>query len=104
VTVITTIPFAFGLLASCIYAAESRYPAWLKAWLWVGYFALFAGEIRAWWIPYLVRPEPARAARYAVLFGATHRFLPLRNGLAPNTLHVILHAATPAILIGLAAF
>jgi hypothetical protein len=51
-----------------------------------------------------VRPEPARAARYAVLFGATHRFLPLRNGLAPNTLHVILHAATPAILIGLAAF
>jgi hypothetical protein len=36
-----------------------------------------------------------------VMFGATHTFLPERNGIRPNTLHVILHAATVALLIAL---
>ena len=32
------------------------------------------------------------------MFGNTHAFLPPRNGIAPNTLHVILHISTLATL------
>ena len=45
-----------------------------------------------------------RAARYRALFGGTHAFLPGRNGIVPNTLHVALHAATLATLPALAAW
>jgi hypothetical protein len=60
---------------------------------------LFCGLLQAWWIPYLFHPEPERAARYEVMFGATHAFLPQRNGIGVNTLHVIFHLATVALLI-----
>ena len=40
-----------------------------------------------------------RAARYQAMFGGTHAFLPVHNGIRPNTLHVILHAGTLAILV-----
>jgi hypothetical protein len=33
------------------------------------------------------------------MFGRTHTFLPVRHGIAPNTLHVLLHLATLATLI-----
>jgi len=36
------------------------------------------------------------------MFAATHAFLPERNGIRPNTLHVILHLATLATLLVLA--
>jgi hypothetical protein len=36
------------------------------------------------------------------MFGNTHAFLPARNGVRPNTLHVILHASTLAMLVLLA--
>jgi hypothetical protein len=44
------------------------------------------------------RPEPERAARYQIMFGKTHSFLP-RNGMVPNTAHILLHLATAATLI-----
>ena len=56
------------------------------------------GELTAWWIPYLTRPQPARAARYRLMFGRTHAFLPERHGIVPNTLHCLLHLATVATL------
>jgi hypothetical protein len=65
----------------------------------VSYTLLFLGQIRAWWIPYLLRPEPTRAARYQIMFGNTHSFLPSRNGMVPNTAHILLHLATAATLI-----
>jgi hypothetical protein len=65
----------------------------------VSYGLLFIGQIRAWWIPYLFRPEPERAARYQIMFGKTHSFLPSRNGMVPNTAHILLHLATAATLI-----
>jgi hypothetical protein len=37
------------------------------------------------------------------MFGNTHRFLPIRNGLAPNTAHIMLHLATAATLFILLA-
>ena len=50
-------------------------------------------------VPYLLRAEPQRAARYRIMFGNTHSFLPVRNGLVPNTAHIMLHACTAAPLV-----
>lgn len=98
VTLISSAPFAVGLVASVIYFGRP-YPNWLFLWLWISYGFLFCGILQAWWIPYLFRPQPERAARYEVMFGATHAFLPQRNGIRVNTLHLIFHAATFALLI-----
>jgi hypothetical protein len=97
-TLISLTPFAIGLAASTIYFGRA-YPAWLFWWLWISYGLLFVGELMDWWIPYLIRPEPERAARYQVMFRATHAFLPKRNGVRPNTLHVILHLGTLTTLV-----
>jgi hypothetical protein len=53
-------------------------------------------------MPYLFRPDPALAARYHTMYAGTHSFLPERNGIRPNTLHVLFDFATVAILIDLA--
>lgn len=97
-TLVSTVPFAFGLAASCFYLAAA-WPEWLRLWLEISYAMLFVGQLRAWWVPYLVIPEPARAARYRLMFGRTHAFLPERNGIVPNTLHILLHTATLATLV-----
>jgi hypothetical protein len=97
-TLIGATPFAIGLAASAVYFGRA-YPAWLFWWLWISYGLLFVGELRAWWIPYLFHPEPERAARYQAMFGETHAFLPERNGIRPNTLHVILHIMTLTTLV-----
>ena len=101
-TMISLVPFAIGFGASAIHSRRA-YPSWLVWWLWISYSLLFVGELEAWWVPYLIRAEPARAERYRVMFGATHAFLPERNGIRPNTLHVILHLATVTTLVVLGA-
>jgi hypothetical protein len=96
-TAVSSAPVALALWLSVRYYGQS-YPAWVKVWLWLTYGLLFAGELQAWWIPYLVRRDAKRAARYQSMFGHTHAFLPERNGIAPNTLHVSLspgHARNP---------
>lgn len=98
VTLIQSIPYTIGLVFT-ISGLSNGIPDWLWHWLWISYGLLFIGELRAWWLPYLVRPEPARAARYRTMFGATHAFLPERNGIRPNTLHVVLHVCTAATLV-----
>jgi hypothetical protein len=90
--------FGFGLAAS-IHFYGRAYPGWLHKWLFVSYGLLFLGELRAWWIPYLVHAEPQRAVRYQAMFGRTHSFLSVRNGIVPNTLHIILHAMTFATVL-----
>jgi hypothetical protein len=100
-TLISFAPFAIGLTASAIYFGRI-YPTWLLCWLWISYALLFVGELKAWWIPYLFRSEPERAARYQFMFNETHSFLPARNGIRLNTLHVILHVVTLTTLIVLA--
>ena len=97
-TLMSFVPYAFGLVGSFVYFARG-FPEWLWWWLWISYGLLFWGLLRAWWIPYLFRAEPQRAERYRAMFGGTHAFLPERNGIQPNTLHVMFHAATVAILI-----
>ena len=102
VTCIQTIPFAIGLFFSARYLG-TMYPHWLNEWLWISYAMLFIGQLRAWWVPYLLKPEPKRAERYRIMFGNTHSFLPERNGMVPNTAHILLHVATLATLIVLFA-
>lgn len=98
VTLIQSVPFTIGLYFSLKYFGRP-YPHWLNNWLWISYGLLFIGQMRAWWVPYLLRAEPERAARYQVMFGKTHSFLPQRNGLVPNTAHILLHLATAATLV-----
>lgn len=101
-TLISTTPYAFGLIASIVFLGRA-YPAWLMWYLWISYGLLFYGELNAWWIPYLFHADTKRIARYRAMFGRTHSFLPERNGIQPNSLHCILHAATLAALFTLAA-
>jgi hypothetical protein len=96
VTVLSTLPFAVGLAGSIFYA-RTRFPGWLNWLLWISYGAAIYGLFRAWWGPYLFYRDPARALRYEAMFGRTHAFLPPRNGVRPNTLHVSLHVAIIAI-------
>jgi hypothetical protein len=99
-TLIHSAPFTIGLAYSCVYSLGSgAYPGWLWWFLWISYGLLFIGELTAWWIPYLFRPDPSRAARYRSMFGNTQSFLPERNGITPNTLHCVLHLATVATLV-----
>jgi hypothetical protein len=102
ITLIQGIPWSVGLFFS-IRSFGGPWPGWLDTYLWISYGLLFAGQLRAWWVPYLVRPEPERAARYRRMFGRTHAFLPPRNGIVPNTAHVLLHLATAATLLLLLA-
>ena len=97
-TLINLTPVAIGLAASAIYFRRP-FPDWLFWWLWITYGLACYGSLTAWWIPYLFRSEPQRAARYKVMYAATHAFLPERNGIKPNTLHVIFDVATVALLI-----
>lgn len=97
-TLTNVIPFSVGL-AGCVLYFGRRYPDWLFLWLWISYALACAGSLKAWWVPYLVRPNPELAARYQVMYGTTHSFLPRRNEITPNTLHVILDVATIVVLI-----
>ena len=94
VTLIQSLPWTIGLCFSLLHFRRP-YPDWLV----ISYGLLCIGQIRAWWIPYLFRPEPKRAARYQIMFGKTHSFLPPRNGMVPNTAHILLHMATATTLI-----
>jgi hypothetical protein len=98
VTVLSTAPFAVGLAGTIAYA-PGRLPGWLVWWLWLSYGAAIYGAFRAWWGPYLFGGSPERVARYHTMFARTHAFLPERNGIRPNTLHVTLHVALVAIVI-----
>ena len=101
VTLLPGIPAALGLYFSAQHL-HRPYPHWLWILLWVTYGLLLLGLLRAWWIPYLFVPDEERTARYQVIFSGTHRFLPVRNGMAPDTLHVLFHVATGGVLAVLA--
>jgi len=50
-------------------------------------------------VPYLLIGDPVRAARYQERFAHTHAFLPTRNGIRPDTLHVCFHAVLVVLVI-----
>jgi hypothetical protein len=98
VTVISALPYAIGLAASAHYATTG-FPVWLGYWLWISYIAGLYGMLRAWWVPYLLLEDPVRAARYQARFANTQSFLPTRNGIRPDTLHVCFHGVFLLTLI-----
>ena len=100
-TLVSALPFALVFVACCAYGT-SAWPGWLRTWLLASYAILFAGACVAWWIPYLLRPDPRRAQRYRVRFAGTVKFLPERNGISPDLLHVLFHACILATLVLLA--
>jgi hypothetical protein len=97
-TIIPLIPTALALYF-CAQRFTEPYSHDLKMLLWITYGILLIGMLRAWWIPYLVTPDPKRAARYQVLFAGTHTVLPVRNGMVPNSLHIVLHLVTFATFV-----
>jgi hypothetical protein len=100
-TLINFTPVAIGL-GGTIFYFKKGFPGWLIWFLWILYGLACYGSLKAWWIPYLFRADPERVARDQVMYGSTHSFLPRRNGISPNTLHVIFDIATLGILILLA--
>ena len=104
-TIVSTLPFAIGLAASLVYRT-SGFPAWLWYWLWATYIACFYGVVRAWYLPYFFGGDSQRVARYQARFAGTHSFLPIRNGIVPDTLHVCFHALLlcTLMLLGTLAF
>jgi hypothetical protein len=100
VTVLSTLPFAVGLAGS-LYYANGVFPGWLRYLLWISYGVGLYGMLRAWWIPYLLIKDPARVARYQTRFAQTHAFLPMRNGMRPDTLHVCFHLVLVLLVVSL---
>ena len=100
-TLVSSLFQSVGLVFSFLHW-KSGWGHWLYIYLLATYGFLFVGELEAWWIPYLLGPQPNRATRYQAMFANTSAFLPARNGIRINTLHFILHAATFATLLVLA--
>jgi hypothetical protein len=53
-------------------------------------------EFRAWWRPYLFGATPAIIEKLRPNWEGTYAFLPVRNGIRPNAMHCVMHAATVA--------
>ena len=100
-TLVSTAPFLPPLLGNAQHL-QGALPGWVTRWIAIAYGILLLGELRAWWIPYFFGGQRERVERYRILFGRTHAFLPARNGIRVNTLHVMLHMATVATLLLLA--
>jgi hypothetical protein len=97
VTLLSALPPIVGLIWSTYFGQV--HPGWLWWYLLITYGGFLAGLLRAWWIPYLVVPNPARAARYQVMFAGSHSLLPQRNEIAPDTLHIMFHLTVVATLL-----
>jgi hypothetical protein len=94
------IPAACGLACSVYF--YRGFPGWVTWYLWIFYLLACCGSAYAWWIPYFAGAGKKRLTREQNLYGKTHSFLPERNGVRPNTLHVIFDVVTLAVLITLA--
>lgn len=97
-TVLSALPFVVGLAGSIYYSA-THFPPWLMWVLWITYGMALYGVLRAWYLPYLVYSDPVRAARYRERFANTHAFLPMRNDIRPDTLHVTFHAVLAVLIV-----
>lgn len=70
-----------------------KYPIWAKLWLIIHPSSIFAGAHMSWWVPYFFGiGVEEKVERYEIMFGDTHAFLPVMNGIVPNTLHSLFHA------------
>ncbi|MFD2211259.1 hypothetical protein ACFSMW_16245 [Virgibacillus halophilus] len=69
-----------------------RYPLLVKIWLIVHPACILLGAIMSWWIPYFFGTgTEEKIERFNIMFGNTHSFLPVMNGIVPNTIHTLFH-------------
>ncbi|WP_096271527.1 hypothetical protein [Paucisalibacillus globulus] len=93
VTLIGVLQVTFLIFLILLFIGK-RYPLFLKLWLIIHPSCIFAGVLMSWWIPYLTGIGAAeKVASYTSMFGNTHTFLPVMNGIVPNTLHTLFHAS-----------
>lgn len=91
VTLIGTVQILL-LITIVLFYLGRKYPLWIKLWLVIHQGFIFAGALLDWWLPYLFGlGAEGRVERYSVMFGDTHAFLPVNNGIVPNTIHVMFH-------------
>jgi hypothetical protein len=70
-----------------------KYPLIIKLWLIIHPSCIFAGVLMSWWIPYFTGIGALeKVESYTTMFGNTHTFLPVMNGIVPNTFHVLFHS------------
>ena len=68
------------------------YTLFVIIWLLVHPTCILLGAIMSWWIPYLLGTgTEEKVERFNIMFGNTHSFLPIMNGIVPNTLHTMFH-------------
>lgn len=80
------------LLGLLLIFIGKRYPIWIKLWLMIHQVCIFVGVFISWWIPYFYGyGAEQKAERYHQMFGDIHSFLPVMNGIVPNTIHVLFH-------------
>lgn len=69
-----------------------KYPLLIKMWLVIHPSFILGGAIMSWWLPYFFGiGVEGKVERYSLMFGDTHAFLPVMNGIVPNTLHTLFH-------------
>lgn len=91
VTLIGVGQFALLLCLVLIFMGK-KYPIWIRLWLIIHQSCIFIGALMAWWIPYFFGyGAEQKVERYQLMFGDTHAFLPMMNGIVPNTFHTIFH-------------
>jgi hypothetical protein len=68
------------------------------------YLFFLAGAIQAWWLPYLfgIGASEKLISEYQVMFGNTCTWLPIRNGITVNAIHIVWHV-TALLTVVLAA-
>ena len=95
-TVWSAAPFAFGL-GCCLWFR--RWPGWLGTYLVVSYGVLLGGALWSWWVPYLLGASEEKKTRFRERFAGTIGFLPERNGIRPDALHVVFHGSVVVFLV-----
>lgn len=80
------------IIIGVLFFIGKKYPIIIKLWLIIHQSCIFIGALIAWWIPYIFGiGAEQRAERYQEMFGNTHSFLPIMNGIVPNTIYTIFH-------------
>lgn len=80
------------ILVGVLLFIGKRYPLLVKIWLIVHPLSILVGAIMSWWIPYLFGTgTEEKIESFNNMFGDTHSFLPIMNGMTPNTLHTMFH-------------
>ncbi|MGY4691609.1 hypothetical protein [Salibacterium sp. K-3] len=88
------------LMGMALFFIGKHYPLLVKLWLIIHQSFIFSGALIDWWIPYFSGyGAEQRMERYDNMFGNTHSFLPVINGIVPNTLHVLFHSTLLACII-----